>query len=938
MQTSLARRQRQRRNGAARRPRGGSAARRVAVAIPLFLFTTLLLVGVVSFVSVVSAYAYFSRGLPDPKELLLNLSFDQQTIVYDRTGTVELARLGEQKRELVTYDELPEELIDATTAIEDKDFWSNPGFDMGGFVSATLDTIAGRPRGGSTITQQLVRNRLLPAEALEGSVYERKIREIIQSIRLTQEFEGEDGKRQILTAYLNQNFYGNQSYGVRAAAKSYFGKELADLTLAEAAILAAIPQSPTRFDLVKNADIQCQVAIGENEECPTGQGVLVVPSTSEIVKRRNVVLDFMKTRSVLSGDRHTRAEYEAAKADPVVLAQQGAKPWKAAHFVWQVREQLADILCPGETADFCGKVDTGGFKVTTSLNWDMQVIAEKWVYSAARVVNQSDPEAKLAARGVDPKHFDWLLGLRGKNLNNGATAVTDYRTGEVLAYVGSAAYSATGSPTFQPQFDVLADGWRQPGSSIKPLNYIVGLDDRTMTAATMFMDVVTDFGANGQRYTPTQADGLERGPVRLRGALQFSLNIPSLKAGLINGLDHFLARTREFGLTYQTGTIPVVSMGIGTLEVHPIELLGGYGAIANGGVLMPRTLVTRIVDSKGVQVWPAAGAVERGKRVASAQAAYITTDIMAGSTDPQVNPYWGEWAIYDGDTRRPAAYKTGTTNLNRDVHAYGYLAPPVDPTQPALAVGVWMGNSNNDPVQDTLSLGSSAPLWSAILTEISAGLPIAAFEDSMPDGLVIAEVDAISGLLPGPFTTRTVKELFIDGTVPTRQDDLRVALDIDGATGLLWQEGCTGPIVTQGFLDFSGVEPAFPQWAPYTQGWVARAAQGTGVSGGPEGTRTTIFYNNAFAPFGRGWGGTFAPTTVCQPLPPPTCAPLEPFPPVIDPNLPVLPLPEPTPCITPEPPPPDGGGGDGGGGGGGGDSGGGSGGPGGGGGRPSPKP
>jgi len=372
-----------------------------------------------------------------------------------------------------------------------------------------------------------------------------------------------------------------------------------------------------------------------------------------------------------------------------------------------------------------------------------------------------------------------------------------------------------------------------------------------------------------------------------------------------------MARTKDFGLRYQASAIPVVSMSIGTLEIHPIDLLGAYGAIANGGVLMPRTMITSVVDSRGVQVWPAAGTGDGGKRVASAQAAYVVTDIMAGSTDPKVNPYWGEWAIYDGSASRPAAYKTGTTNENRDVHAYGYLAPPPDSAAPALAVGVWMGNSNNEPNLDTLSLGSSAPLWSAILTEVSQGMPIARFTDSQPDGLVVAEVDAFSGLLPGPFTTRTVKELFIDGTVPTRRDDLRVALDIDQATGLLWQDGCSGPMVTMGFLDFSSVEPAFPEWSEYTRGWAARAARGPGVRGGPEGLRTSYFYNNAFAPFGRTWGGPFAPTEVCQPLPPPPC---DPFPPILEPGLPT---PEPTPCTTPEPAPeptPGGGGGGGGGG------------------------
>ena len=173
-------------------------------------------------------------------------------------------------------------MIDATTAIEDKDFWTNPGFDPVGIVSAGLDTLAGRPRGASTITQQLVRARLLPAEAFEGSTYDRKIREIIQSIRLTQAFPGEDGKQQIITAYLNQNFYGNQSYGVKAAAKGYFGKTLDELTLAQYAILAAIPQSPTKFDLMRNAEEICLENVAEGEECPEGQAASC-PHDSEIV-------------------------------------------------------------------------------------------------------------------------------------------------------------------------------------------------------------------------------------------------------------------------------------------------------------------------------------------------------------------------------------------------------------------------------------------------------------------------------------------------------------------------------------------------------------------------------------------------------------------------------------------------------------------------------
>ena len=310
-------------------------------------------------------------------------------------------------------------MLDATTAIEDKDFWINAGFDPLGIISAGLDTISGRPRGASTITQQLVRNRLLPAEAFEDSTYERKVREIIQSIRLTEAYPGDKGKQEIITAYLNNNFYGNSTYGVKAAAKGYFGKKLEDLTLAEYAILAAIPQSPTRFDLVRNAEEVCLDEVEEGAEAAADAETvdckeiqLVVPDTSEIVQRRNYVLDLMRTRSPLTGTKHRPAEYEAAKLEPVVIAKQISATWRAPHFVWQVREALSAIVCPDNPTD-CDKVDTGGYRVTTSLDWDMQKITEKWVYVAARAPQSKNTRKILTQKKIPEREWGWILEPQG---------------------------------------------------------------------------------------------------------------------------------------------------------------------------------------------------------------------------------------------------------------------------------------------------------------------------------------------------------------------------------------------------------------------------------------------------------------------------------------------------------------------------------------------
>lgn len=904
MHTSLARRQRQRRLGDRRRPRGSGAARSAAIALPLFLFGTLVLLGLAGATGAVAAYSYFSRSLQDPKALLEALTFTQQTTIYDRTGKVTLAKLGSDRRVLVTFDQIPPALVDATTSIEDKTFWDNAGFDPLGFVSAAIDTLRGNDRGGSTITQQLVRARLLPASAFAGSVYERKVQEIIQSIRLTEAYPGQAGKEAILAAYLNQNFYGNRSYGVQAAAQSYWRKDLKDLTLAQMAILAAIPQSPTEYDLVKNAVEQTYTDANGKEKTE-----LVVPPTSAVVVRRNYILDLMRTRSVLTKGEYTDADYEAAKAEPVILASQAADQWTAPQFVYQVRDELGQILCG---APQCEAIDTGGFRVVTTLDTSMQSIVEKWVYAAAIAPNASNPDSVLTALKIPKSEWTWIKALRGHNVNNAAAGVIDYRTGDILAYTGSASYIAKGSKKFQPQFDVLSDGWRQPGSSIKPFVYVTGLEDRTMTASTMFMDVVTNFAPSGATpYTPTQADLYERGPVRMRNALQFSLNIPAIKAGFINGLQHEYDRFKDFGMSFPPGTVAVASESIGTLEVHPIDEISAYGSLANGGVLIPHRTILKVIDASGRQVWPATDAKPTGKRIVSTEAAYVITDILSGNNNPKVNPFWGKWQVTDGvagKTVRPAAFKTGTTSDNRDVLAYGYLAPPSDPTQPALVGGVWMGNSDNSPNDGKLSLDTSAPLWSAIMSEVAKGMPIEDFTRLKPKTLEAATVDAFTGMLPGPLTTKTITELYLPGTAPTRAADVTVAVDVDQASGLLWQDGCVGPMVTESFLDFSRAEPAFPTWQKADVAWQARAAKGSGVAGGPMRTRTSYFYGAGFYPFGQTWGGSFAPTALCPVAPPPPTFCIS-----FDPLFP-CPSPSDVPSATPTPTNPGGGGANGGGG------------------------
>ena len=404
MHPSHARHQRHRQFAARRARRGSNTVRSVVLAVPLFVLASLLVAGLAGAGFAVAGYAHYAKDLPDPRQALEAIKFTRQTKVWDRTGKVLLAVFGTDRRELVTYEDIPPELIDATTSIEDKTFWENTGFDPVGFVSAAMDTLEGRPRGGSTITQQLVRARLLPEEYVDGDAdpYEKKVREIIQAIRLTDAYPGLDGKRAIMEVYLNNNNYGNRSYGVAAAARTYWHKDLKDLTLAQYALLAAIPKSPTTLDLVRNADEEPYT-----DENGKDQVQLVVPQGSAVVRRRNLVLEAMKTESRLTKGEYTTADYDAAKMEPVILAPQVTDQWKAPHFSWKVRDELDQYICG---ADECEAVDTGGYTVITTLDYRMQRITEKWVYAAAIIPNSKDPGAALKARGIPRSEWSWIRG------------------------------------------------------------------------------------------------------------------------------------------------------------------------------------------------------------------------------------------------------------------------------------------------------------------------------------------------------------------------------------------------------------------------------------------------------------------------------------------------------------------------------------------------
>ena len=878
--------------------------------LALAIWAVFAILAILATVGVVAAFSRFTQDLDDPAGVLDDLSFSQQSIITDRNG-VELARFGGEKRDVVEFEDIPPIVIDAQVAIEDKTFWENAGFDPLAIVSAGIESLRGGDRGASTITQQLVRQRLLDPDLVQDPKrkYERKIKEIIQSVRLTEAFSGREGKEQIIAAYLNQNYYGNQTYGVKAAAQTYFGItdeqwQNGEVTPAQAAILAALVKSPSNYDLVRNADEECaDTSIPEGGDCPPSKTIQTVRPDAPIVQRRNQVLDLLAGgRLNLAAGQYTAADMEAAKDDEVKLAPQSAPIWKAPHFVWAVLDELATQLC-GENTPTCPELEAGGLQVRTTLDMKLQTIAEKWVKAAAVVPNtrsNAAAEALVKQLKLPGGYAQWMKSLRGKDLHNGALVALDYKTGELIAYVGSANYYAgTSTKKFQAKYDVVGAGFRQPGSAFKPFNYLTAIDEGKLTAGSMLMDSATDFGGG---YTPSDADPFERGPVRVRNALQFSLNIPSVKAAQINSPDHLFARAKDYGMVFQTDrTNAGLSIALGVQEVRPVDLVTAYGTLANGGRRLGHTTILTVKNLATGEDVVDAYKPPAGEQVVKPQSAWILTDILAGNTNPKVNPFWGKFALTGpGKERRPATLKTGTNNDAKDLNAYGFIAPPTAAGRKdgeyALAVGVWNGNSDNTevstPDKPVFSIDVSTYVWQGFLQEATAKWAVNDFK--RPEGLVKAAIDPFTGLKPRSGEL-SIEEWFLPDTAPTASVP----------------EGLCG----QQVLELPGIhEGEFSNWMSADLDWLNRAKRGPNVAGGPNGTRTQYFYNGAFRPYGNSWGALVeghgctgpSPSVTCYPVPTPdpSTGVVPSFEvPSADPsaNLVFEPCPTPTPSVAPSP-------------------------------------
>jgi membrane peptidoglycan carboxypeptidase len=647
-------------------------------------------------VAAAAMFGYFAADLPAAHDLA-TVPVPLSTHIYDRTGEHLLYTLEEERRELITLGEIPAKMQAATVAIEDKSFWTNPGIDVGGIIRAfnanmSKGTIA---QGGSTITQQLIKQRLLS----DAPTLTRKIKEAILAVEVTRTFT----KAQILEMYFNQIYYGNQSYGIRSAAKTYFGVyELDQLTLGQTALLAGLPQAPSAYDPIQNPDAA--------------------------KARRADVLDAMVENKYI-----TEAEADAAKSEQVTVKSASTSLY-APHFTFRVREQLVRDV--GEKLAY-----QGGLTVLTSLDWNMQQLAEKEVRD----------------------HVD---GLKGSNVNNAALITMDPTTGEVLAYVGSYDYYQH-TAKMQGDYDHAGIALRQPGSTFKLFTYLAGMEKAGMTASTRLYDIQWSAGdGSGNVYRPQDATKEQHGPVTMRQALRESLNLPALQVARTVGVNaiidvvHQLGIDRDFGDRSRLG----VSFGIGAGEMRLLDMASAYQVVANMGVRVDPTMIMKVMDRSGKVIRDYTK--PDGKQVLDPRIAWVFADILKDNTNPNGSFVFGPWTSIG----RPAALKTGTTDNLQDVLAIGFT--------PQRLTAIWMGNSDNSQMFGISSALGPGVLWRDYMKTVVGALPPDWYP--RPAGIVDRTVCVNpslyggngSGELPGPNCPAGFRftEHYVEGTEPKTND------------------------------------------------------------------------------------------------------------------------------------------------------------------------
>lgn len=717
-------------------------------------FIGLLCLGIIALAGLVGI---LSIGLPDVNSLE-NLAAAQSTEIFDRNNNLLYTIHGDENREEVKLADISQYLVDATVALEDDSFWYHSGFDIWALGKVGMYEIfgVGSPRGGSTITQQYVKNTFLSSER----TYTRKAKELILAIRMERAYS----KEEIMELYLNRIPYGNNAYGVQKAAEIYFNKDAKDLTLAESALLAALPQAPTRYnpygnnkyshllkeftpeelryrDIKSEADLEIEEyargLIGKRINLEEGKTVYV-PGRSDIVLKRMYDLDMI-----------TMDERRAALNETQTITfNEYREPIDHPHFVLYVKEILEKKY---------GKdvVEKGGLKVYTTLDEELQKVAEK---------------ASAEQGEINKKTYE---------ADNNAVLAINAKTGEILAMVGSRDY-----------FDEEIDGNvnvvlrpRQPGSSFKPIVYAQAFYNGYAPGNVIY-DIPTKIGISDE---PQNFDGKWQGQISIRQALAQSRNIPAIQTYFLAGeQDPIIDLAAKMGITTLNKTHSYgYPLAIGAGEVPLMELVTAYGTFANNGKKPELTAILKVENSNGdvLEEWRQ----KEFEEVIDPQIAYLINSILSDKERSV-----GKRLFIDGHMN---AAKTGTSTKEnkKEAKKKGEGVRPMDDWTigytPTIVTGVWVGNTDGAGLAYTATgYNTATPIYTAVMSKALEKLSPEPFPT--PKGIKKVEISKASGKLPGPSTPAEmiVTEIFPSFSVPTEIENLFYEVKLDKISGLLATE------------------------------------------------------------------------------------------------------------------------------------------------------
>jgi 1A family penicillin-binding protein len=625
----------------------------------------------------VMIYAYFARDL-GTKEAVISRN-DGGVTLLDRNERPFFTFYEAKNKDIVPLEEISEHMQHAVIASEDKDFYNHPGFSIRGILRSFTANIrdSGISQGGSTITQQLVKNVLLSPERS----ITRKYQEIVLAIEIDRRYSKDD----ILEMYLNSVYFGEGAFGVEQAAKTYFGKDAADLTIAESAMLAGVLPAPSAYSPVSG-------------------------DRTKANSRQRTVLKLMEEQGYITAAERKAAEGTKLDFEGVRSSANALAP----HFAIMVKDRLIEMY--GENA-----LARSGYKVKTTLNADWQR------YSQQAVENQ-------------------ISALKGSKASNGALVAIDPDSGEILTMVGSHDWYDETNGRIN-----MATRPRQPGSSFKPLVYATAIDNRLITAGTVFEDKERDFGGG---YRPRNYDRRERGPVTVRRALANSLNITAVEIMQEVGVNTMLDKAESLGITtLDDGRDYGLSLVLGSGEVPLLEMTGAFSTFANEGVWTSPHAILEVRDKKDRVVYTAK---PDSRRVFSENTSYIISSILSDAR-ARAETFGGALTI-----SRQAAVKTGTTEDYRDALTIGYT--------PQVVVGVWVGNNDNTPMGSVAGSLGAAPIWRNAIQYFLADEPVRWFEK--PSGVSDRYICIENGLLleqdQKDSTSSATLEYYIRGTEPDK--------------------------------------------------------------------------------------------------------------------------------------------------------------------------